>query len=297
MKSYPIKSSVLFAALSMCQLPAIAETDISTLTFILNDDYRTPTARGKDADLKPLSTLAYFGIEPDMHVMEIWPNDGWYTEILAPYLKQEGQLTTAIYDPESRGEQAKIFELANIALKSRLLISQEWFGNVGFTHYEPASTALVNQAQSTDMILSFDDSIAWTSEGTIRSVFEDAYAALRPGGVFGVVDNLKGLPDNSDLDIERYPSLLARMAEEVGFTLVGSSNVKALTPQVGVLAAYEHENVIHETNTGLGDDLNSVSSSIVNSKHFILKFVKVAKIGTLVDGNSGVTRSTLAGSR
>lgn len=37
-----------------------------------------------------------------MTVVEIWPGGkGWYTEILAPFLKEKGKLYAAHFDPDS----------------------------------------------------------------------------------------------------------------------------------------------------------------------------------------------------
>ena len=47
----------------------------------------------------PVETLKFFGITNDMRVAEIWPGSrGWYTEILAPYLKENGTFVTLNYD-------------------------------------------------------------------------------------------------------------------------------------------------------------------------------------------------------
>ena len=45
----------------------------------------------------PAETLAFFGIEPGMTVVEALPGGGWYTKILLPYLGSEGQLIGANY--------------------------------------------------------------------------------------------------------------------------------------------------------------------------------------------------------
>ena len=37
-----------------------------------------------------------------MTVVELWPFGGWYTEILAPYVKGSGKLYAAAMDPESK---------------------------------------------------------------------------------------------------------------------------------------------------------------------------------------------------
>jgi len=58
------------------------------------------TQRGGDSASPPRATLAFFGLRPDMTVVEVWPGGG-YTEILAPLLKQHGRLYEAHLDPAS----------------------------------------------------------------------------------------------------------------------------------------------------------------------------------------------------
>ena len=53
---------------------------------------RSETNKARDQYRHPLETLTFFGIKPDLTVVEIWPGNGWYTEILAPSLKGHGKL-------------------------------------------------------------------------------------------------------------------------------------------------------------------------------------------------------------
>ncbi|MEI5579404.1 hypothetical protein, partial [Streptomyces brasiliscabiei] len=52
----------------------------------------------------PKETLLFFGIRPEMHVLEVWPEPGWYTEILAPLLREHGKYIAAVMipDPQSK---------------------------------------------------------------------------------------------------------------------------------------------------------------------------------------------------
>src|SRR3546814_8621853 len=47
----------------------------------------------------PAETLAFFGVQPDQTVVEITPGGGWYAEILAPLLRDNGQYVAAVVDP------------------------------------------------------------------------------------------------------------------------------------------------------------------------------------------------------
>ena len=57
--------------------------------------------RARDEWRHPLETLTFFGIEPDMTIVEVLPgNGGWYTQILNPYTAEQGRLIGVTY-PES----------------------------------------------------------------------------------------------------------------------------------------------------------------------------------------------------
>src|SRR5687767_12913319 len=51
---------------------------------------RTEANRARDKYRHPYETLTFFGVQPNHTVVEIWPGGGWYTEILAPYLRSGG---------------------------------------------------------------------------------------------------------------------------------------------------------------------------------------------------------------
>ncbi len=44
--------------------------------------WRSPQNKARDPYRHPREMLTFFGIRPDMTVIEIWPSGGWFTEIL-----------------------------------------------------------------------------------------------------------------------------------------------------------------------------------------------------------------------
>ena len=89
---------LLVSALLTCGgLPAAADETKADpqLTSIIAADHRTPKYAARDGFRHPYKTLTFFGLKPDMSVVEIWPGGGWYTEILAPYLNERGKYYAA----------------------------------------------------------------------------------------------------------------------------------------------------------------------------------------------------------
>jgi predicted methyltransferase len=68
---------------------------------ILSGQNRTPAYVLRDEYRNPAETLAFFQVKKDQTVVEIWPGGGWYTEILAPLLKEQGQFYAASFPSET----------------------------------------------------------------------------------------------------------------------------------------------------------------------------------------------------
>ncbi len=80
------------------------------LKNIIAGDHRPAENKARDKYRNPYETLTFFGIRPDMTVVEIYPGQGWYTEILAPYLKGSGTLYAAEHpgDPSYEAVQRSL---------------------------------------------------------------------------------------------------------------------------------------------------------------------------------------------
>jgi predicted methyltransferase len=104
MKSSPIASrpalrrtfAALIAAVTVaaCATPA---HDSASLDAAIAGPQRSDSAKARDVYRHPGETLRFFGIAPASRVLEIDPGNGWYTEILAPYLHDKGQLYETPY--------------------------------------------------------------------------------------------------------------------------------------------------------------------------------------------------------
>ncbi|MGH8027661.1 MAG: methyltransferase, partial [Pseudoxanthomonas sp.] len=85
--------------------PAANETTAaSALDGVLTGSWRDPANVVRDGYRHPKETLTFFGIAPTQTVIEITPGGGWYSEILAPYLRGSGQYIAAVVDPASVAE-------------------------------------------------------------------------------------------------------------------------------------------------------------------------------------------------
>ena len=188
---------------------------------------RTAANLQRDRYRHPLETLAFFGVRPSDTVVEIWPGGGWYTEILAPYLRQGGGTYYAASMGANGHNGIRRLMEANPALYGNLRLAT-------FPAFEAADTRVPDG--SADVVLTFRNVHNWrmgyqrNNQEYSAEAFQQMFRMLRPGGRLGVVDHR--LPESADAERERTSgyikvSTVRRLAEAAGFRFVAASEVNA----------------------------------------------------------------------
>jgi predicted methyltransferase len=220
-------AALLTAGLA-CAAPGPARPD-DALKAALAGAQRTPDNLARDAWRHPYETLSFFGIRPEMTVVEMSPGSGWYTEILAPYLAARGQLILAADDP---GSSVAYFRRSAERLDKKLKADPAVYGRAQVIVFAPPAKLRLAAPGSVDMVLTFRNVHNWAALGdeVALAVFKSVHDALKPGGVFGVVDHR--LPADRVQDAKASTGYLhlayvKRLAEAAGFRLVASSEVNA----------------------------------------------------------------------
>jgi len=181
----------------------------------------------RDAFRHPLDTLLFFGVKPSDKVIEIWPSGGWYTTIIAPYLKSgNGEYIAAL--PFAANPNENQLKSRN-TYKTKFAEAPDLYGNVRITYFGALSGPLVEPA-SVDKILSFRNVHNWMGIGFADKAFNDFYAALKPGGYLGIVEHRA--PANVAQDPRAAngyvrEDVVIEMAQRAGFVLVGKSEINA----------------------------------------------------------------------
>jgi predicted methyltransferase len=188
----------------------------------LSSPQRTPKFVARDAMRHPGEELAFLGLRPDATVVEIEPGAGYWTEILAPYLAAKGTYYVAVPSgpDEAKGVAKYRAKLAaDPALYGKIHVTE-----LGAGHYDIAP------AGSADLVVTFRNLHNWMYEGIADKVLAAFYAALKPGGTFGIEEHRgsEKLPQdpkaNSGYVRQDYAIALAQKA---GFVLVASSELLA----------------------------------------------------------------------
>ena len=218
---------LLFAGQTRADQHAAAEGVDPALQAAIDGDHRSAEHKARDQYRRPAQTLTWMGLKPDMTVVEISPSRGWYTEILAPYLKDQGSLYLAGFDRDS---EVAYMKRLNTLLDEKLAANPEAYGTPTVTELAPPNKVDIAPAGSADMVLTFRNVHNWMSAGTADGVFAAMYAALKPGGILGLVEH------RADPNTEQDPKASSgyvteaetvRMAERAGFKLVDQTEINA----------------------------------------------------------------------
>lgn len=203
--------------------PAPAPTMPTTVEDAINSTYRTPKNKERDHYRHPAETLNFFGIKPEMTVIEIAPGTGWYMEILAPYLATKGQYIAAGFSPTTEVPYQK--EL-NSALDTWLTKYPDVGSKVRRVTFNPPSE--LASENSADMILTFRNVHNWMPNE--KEAFKAFFKALKPGGVLGVVEhraNPKAKHDPKGKSGYVHEKHIIKIAETAGFKLQEKSEINA----------------------------------------------------------------------
>lgn len=161
------------------------------LADIVAGMHRSEADKARDVHRHPVETLTFFGIRPDMTVVELWPFGGWYTKILAPYVRERGMFYAAAMDPASTDANDQRY---NASLKEVLDANPELYSGVKQTVLAPGKFE-VAPAGSADLVVSFRNIHNWVWAGIDKDVFAAAFNALKPGGVLGIVEHRHADPE------------------------------------------------------------------------------------------------------
>jgi predicted methyltransferase len=174
----------------------------------------------------PKETLLFFGIRPELTVVEVWPEPGWYTEVIAPLVAASGKY----YAAEPPPNPASPFISAQLkAYQDKVAARPELYGSVVLTSFGRDRADLAPPA-SADLIVTFRNIHNWMADGWAPQAFASMYRALKPGGVLGVVEHRgkPGVPQDPQAKSGYVDEDYAiAMIQATGFRLVAKSEINA----------------------------------------------------------------------
>ena len=219
-KRIAVLLTIICCTWALCE-GAVPSPDMHTLLQqAVAGGWRSDANKARDQYRHPIATLEFFGLKPNMTVVELTPGGGWYTEILAPVLHDNGQLIAATGDLKG-------------AYRKKLSGNPEVFGKVKLLQFSPPNHVKMGADGAADMVLTFRNLHDWLNDSPqeLDSVFQAAFNALKPGGTFGIEEHRSRPNMNSEQsskNTHRIPEgYVIALGLKNGFVLAGVSEINA----------------------------------------------------------------------
>ena len=227
-------------ALTVADTPPIETADEDVLAMVL--DAQPDDVKARYEFRHPRETIEFFGIEPGMTVVEGLPGRGWYTKLLLPYLGSEGHLIGANYPldlwPNFPFATEEFMAEMSQWLEKWPAEAEEWRGENGASVDAFWFGAMPEEMAGTADVVFFVRMLhnvsRFQSEGKgdyLDMALKDAYDALKPGGVLGVVqhharDDMSDEWANGSSGYMKKQFIIDKVVD-AGFEFVDESDVNA----------------------------------------------------------------------
>jgi predicted methyltransferase len=261
--------ALLFMSCATTPAPSTRLSTAEALQRVLAGEHRPAENRARDAWRHPKETLLFFGIRPEMTVVEVWPESGWYTEVIAPLVNERGHYYAA-QPPPNPANKFTTDMLQSYA--DRLKARPDLYSGVTVTAFGPDHLDLA-PAGSADLIVTFRNIHNWMARDFAPTAFQAMYRALKPGGVLGVVEH-RGKGGTQDPKAKSgyvNEDYAIALIEAAGFRLVAKSEVNANPKDT---KDYEQGVWTLPPSYRLGEKDRAKYAAIGESDRFTLKFVK-----------------------
>ena len=204
--------------------PGAQDLQAMAVDMALASKDRPAADRVRDTPRKSAEVLRFFGIEPGMAVLDLYSGGGYYTEILSYLVGEQGRVVAhnnSTYLNFARNELAMRFAPGRLPNVERLVAENNEL------RLPPASFDAVLMTDVYHDIYYVDEKAGWPRiDGP--ALLAELYAALKPGGLLGIVDHaaLPGAPPETGGTLHRIdPGLLKADITAAGFVLEGESDV------------------------------------------------------------------------
>ena len=228
----------------------------------------------RDKYRNPAETLEFFGLTPDMTVVEVSPGGGWYTSILNPIVKDSGKLIAAHFHMY---EGAPGYYKRSLDGFKKKIETNPLFANIDISEFHPTKALDIAPAGSADMVVTFRNLHNWymgNGDEGVDNSFKAFHKALKKGGILGVVDHR--MPENLDQEANKRSGYMKQSyaiaaAEKAGFKLVASSEINANAKDTA-----QHPRGVWTLppRLALGEEDQEKYKAIGESDRMTLKFIK-----------------------
>jgi len=190
-------------------------------------EHRSVQNKARDVYRHPAETLSFFELQADMKVLEVLSGRGWYTEILAPILKENGELTVTSFGDKHPNDYLRGI---HNEFKTILDDHQGIYSKVKLSVFKEGAYLKDIADNSQDMVVTFRNTHNWIRFGGVEEAYHSFYRVLKKDGVLGIVQHRanKGSDAKESSQKGYVPeAYLIKLLEGMGFELVAKSEVNA----------------------------------------------------------------------
>lgn len=209
--------------------PPPAAATQPTLDVLIAGTHRAEADKARDGARHPQATLEFFQLKPTDVVLEVTPGAGWWTDILAPYLRAQGRYIALVWD-DTLPDSPKYFADNNAKLKAKFDANPALYDKAETARFNPKTPGDLAPAGSVDLVVTFRNTHGWVNDGIADAMYGGFFRALKPGGRLGVEQHRAPAgADPAESAKKGYVSeeALIAIAEKAGFKLVGKSEINA----------------------------------------------------------------------
>ncbi|WNC67240.1 methyltransferase [Thalassotalea nanhaiensis] len=184
-------------------------------------EHRTEVDTARDRNRQPIQALEFIGLKDDMKVIEFAPGNGWYTKILAPVLKDNGELHLA-YSEKWLADFDDLLKVDEISKAKKLPIELSW--NRTESRYQLGDLSF--GISDADMVLNIREYHNFNQEDKAK-LNKATFDSLKPGGTYVIIDHSRRhmAPETHELRRREDAVKVILEVQAAGFILEKSSDM------------------------------------------------------------------------
>jgi predicted methyltransferase len=190
------------------------------------DPHRPKSDTDRDADRKPVPMLTFSGVKPGFVIAELVPGAGYTTRLLSAAVGPKGHVYSINPVPPSERLQTMIKPLTEDPAYTNVSVSDQQLSTLRV----PENVDMVWTSQNYHDFKNPGVHVLSAGEGGTPAMNKAIYAALKPGGIYIVIDHAaeagSGIRDAGTLH-RVDPEVVRKEVLAAGFVFVGESKAFA----------------------------------------------------------------------